>query len=356
MKFANDSVGCIFAREGKFLRTTNYGNSWVELVTPVLDTKYKVIFLNELTGIACGTLKYIQKTTNAGLSWDSIKVTVGTGEDPLGVTNYNDMSFINENTGWVVAAMSFWHFPGYLTYLNVIRKTTNGGVNWVNMYVTTIAEQYRNLKFFNENSGWSHRGNSIYQTTNGGENWTIYSQNSTFSYQGLNMLNNTTGWMFGTYGTKNAISKTTNAGLNWSLQCTIDSTKGFISTFINDENNIWACGGINTIYKTTNGGGEIISAINPISNNIPYGFSLSQNYPNPFNPTTKINFDLKNSTFAMLRVYDISGREVRTLVNEKLSAGSYSYDFNATELPSGVYFYQLQTDGFVETKKMILLK
>nr|MBP9095726.1 T9SS type A sorting domain-containing protein [Ignavibacteria bacterium] len=65
---------------------------------------------------------------------------------------------------------------------------------------------------------------------------------------------------------------------------------------------------------------------------------------------------LKNTAFAMLRVYDITGREVRTLVNEKLSAGSYSYDFNASELPSGVYFYQLQTDDFIETKKMILLK
>lgn len=85
-------------------------------------------------------------------------------------------------------------------------------------------------------------------------------------------------------------------------------------------------------------------------------YKLSQNYPNPFNPTTKINFDLKNSAFASLKVFDITGREVRTLVNEKLSAGSYSYDFNASELPSGVYFYQLKTDGFIETKKMILLK
>jgi len=89
---------------------------------------------------------------------------------------------------------------------------------------------------------------------------------------------------------------------------------------------------------------------------IPERYTLSQNYPNPFNPTTKINFDLKSSAFAMLRVYDITGREVRILVNEKLSAGSYSYDFNASELPSGVYFYQLQAEGFMETKKMILLK
>ncbi|MBN8569945.1 MAG: T9SS type A sorting domain-containing protein [Ignavibacteria bacterium] len=111
--------------------------------------------------------------------------------------------------------------------------------------------------------------------------------------------------------------------------------------------------GSDKVYKTVIGGGLGV-AFN--SSLIPIEISLLQNYPNPFNPTTKINFDLKSSAFAMLRVYDITGREVRTLVNEKLSAGSYSYDFNASELPSGVYFYQLQTDGFIETKKMILLK
>ncbi len=168
------------------------------------------------------------------------------------------------------------------------------------------------------------------------------------------MLNSSTGWATGFYGTYNAVSKTTNAGLNWILQ--FNSPVRIINpVFILDENNAWFGGADNVIYKTTNGGG-IISAINHISSNIPNGFSLLQNYPNPFNPTTKINFDLKNAAFAMLRVYDITGREVRTLVYEKLSAGSYSYDFNAVELPSGVYFYQLQTDGFVETKKMILLK
>ena len=100
---------------------------------------------------------------------------------------------------------------------------------------------------------------------------------------------------------------------------------------------------------------QIVSVIPEASKNLE-NFSLNQNYPNPFNPTTKINFDLKNNAFAMLRIYDITGREVRTLVNEKLSVGTYTYDFNASELPSGVYFYQLEADGFIETKKMILLK
>lgn len=85
-------------------------------------------------------------------------------------------------------------------------------------------------------------------------------------------------------------------------------------------------------------------------------YSLSQNYPNPFNPTTNIKFSIKNSSFVTLKVYDVTGKMVTELVNEKLNAGSYDYSFNATNLSSGVYFYTLKTDGFTETKKMMLIK
>jgi hypothetical protein len=85
-------------------------------------------------------------------------------------------------------------------------------------------------------------------------------------------------------------------------------------------------------------------------------YSLSQNYPNPFNPTTNIKFSIKNSSLVTLRVYDVTGRMVTELVNEKLSTGSYDYSFNGTNLSSGVYFYTLKADGFTDTKKMMLIK
>jgi len=93
-------------------------------------------------------------------------------------------------------------------------------------------------------------------------------------------------------------------------------------------------------------------------------FSVAQNYPNPFNPSTKIKFTIssviasgaKQSQPITLKVYDILGNEVATLVNEEKPAGTYEVEFNATSLPSGVYFYQLKTGSFVETKKMVLLK
>jgi hypothetical protein len=88
----------------------------------------------------------------------------------------------------------------------------------------------------------------------------------------------------------------------------------------------------------------------------PGDFLLSQNYPNPFNPSTRIKFTISNSGFVNLKIYDILGKEVATLVNEEKPAGTYIVEWNATGLPSGVYFYKLKTENLIETKKMILLR
>jgi hypothetical protein len=103
---------------------------------------------------------------------------------------------------------------------------------------------------------------------------------------------------------------------------------------------------------------EVADGVQPVK------YYLSQNYPNPFNPSTKIKFtipsdianQLKQSQLITLKVYDVLGNEVGTLVNEEKEAGSFVIEFNATSLPSGVYFYQLKTGSFIETKKMLLLK
>jgi len=96
--------------------------------------------------------------------------------------------------------------------------------------------------------------------------------------------------------------------------------------------------------------------ISPSANELPNNFSLSQNYPNPFNPVTVISFQLPVAGNTAIKVYDINGREVSELVNENLQAGEYKVDFNASYLPSGMYFYKLTSGNFSETKKMILIK
>ncbi|NOS84142.1 MAG: T9SS type A sorting domain-containing protein [Ignavibacteria bacterium] len=99
-----------------------------------------------------------------------------------------------------------------------------------------------------------------------------------------------------------------------------------------------------------------ISAIDPISSNIPAKFNLSQNYPNPFNPVTSIRFDIAKSSFVNVTVYDVMGREVENLVNEQLKAGEYMVKWDAVRFSSGIYFYSIATDGYQTTKKMILTK
>jgi len=93
-----------------------------------------------------------------------------------------------------------------------------------------------------------------------------------------------------------------------------------------------------------------------INNEMPKQFNLSQNYPNPFNPVTNITFDLPKESTVKLTVYDALGKEVIVLVNQNLQAGSYKADWNASDYPSGIYFYKLEAGSFVETKKMILKK
>ena len=83
---------------------------------------------------------------------------------------------------------------------------------------------------------------------------------------------------------------------------------------------------------------------------------MGNNYPNPFNPSTTIKYQIPQLSLVTLKVYDVMGSEVATLVNEEKSAGTYEVEFNATGLTSGIYFYQLKADSFVETKKMILMK
>jgi hypothetical protein len=99
-----------------------------------------------------------------------------------------------------------------------------------------------------------------------------------------------------------------------------------------------------------------VTGVTPISANIPKEYKLLQNYPNPFNPVTKISFEIPKTGFVTLRVFDLLGREIKTLVNEVKNAGSYNVDFDGYSFSSGTYFYRLESNGYFETKKMVLIK
>ena len=115
-----------------------------------------------------------------------------------------------------------------------------------------------------------------------------------------------------------------------------------------------------SLSGTVTGGGSFCGTPtdveSEISEAIPTEFALRQNYPNPFNPSTKISWQTPISGYQTLKVYDVLGNEVASLVNGEKPAGIYEISFNASQLSSGVYFYKLQLGSFIETKKMTLIK
>ena len=120
--------------------------------------------------------------------------------------------------------------------------------------------------------------------------------------------------------------------------------------------NGWASGDGGTIIHTTDGGGIVGVEEIKTTSSIPDDYLLFQNYPNPFNPSTTIRWQIPKAGFVTLKIYDVLGKEITTLVDEYKPVGEYKIEFNGMDLSSGIYFYQLKTGGFIQTKKMILIK
>ncbi|MBL7129614.1 MAG: T9SS type A sorting domain-containing protein, partial [Ignavibacteria bacterium] len=192
-------------------------------------------------------------------------------------------------------------------------------------------------------------GGTILRTTNGGANWTSQISGTTRELWGVSFTDINTGTVVGGLG---EILRTINGGTNWTLQSS-GTTNLLQGVCFTDLNNGTAIGSFGEILRTTNGGGTFV---NQTSSEIPERFSLYQNYPNPFNPTTTIQIKIPVYDFIELTVYNISGKEVAELVEQKLKAGVYKITFDASGLSSGVYFYTMRSSEFSQVRKMIYLK
>ena len=124
---------------------------------------------------------------------------------------------------------------------------------------------------------------------------------------------------------------------------------------IDEYDNKWI-GTSNGVAVFNEGGVVSVDESKTIRDATPYNYLLYQNYPNPFNPSTKIKFSIPDQSYVAIKVFDVLGGEVATLINEEKPVGSYEVEFNASRLPSGIYFYRLQANEFAQVKKMILLK
>ena len=136
--------------------------------------------------------------------------------------------------------------------------------------------------------------------------------------------------------------------LKWTVNSNLLKTKIFVFDGKNNTE-ITNSGDMELDGVTGNTGNENIASL-------PTEFALAQNFPNPFNPATKINYDIPASNYVTLKVYDLTGREIMTLVNENQTAGRYSATFNGANLASGMYFYKITAGSFTSVKKMVLIK
>ena len=220
-------------------------------------------------------------------------------------------------------------------------------------------------------------GGELIKTTNGGEEWfptELQNPTAMFTSIIINPINTKHLLVGGTTGKNNFILyESDNGGSNWHEIQPISSLPGISSMIADISNNEFS------VYIGTPGNGVLlyktqITFIDEETNElIPDQFRLYQNYPNPFNPSTRIQYALSSRQFVSLKVYDVLGNEIATLVNEEKPAGSYEVEFSAIggasggdafSLPSGVYFYQLRAEdpssssgqGFIQTKKIVLLR
>jgi photosystem II stability/assembly factor-like uncharacterized protein len=362
ISFINQTTGWMIATKGTDInsewngavlyRTTNGGTNWSKLIISGWDFGFSVQFIDENNGwitVFNGSLANISsgilRTTNGGVDWTEVH----------SIPNIVPfIFFVNPVTGWMIET--------YFGSLPVIKKTTDGGFSWVTQYGPVSGEIFNRIHFSDLNHGWAvGEEGIILRTTNGGTDWTKITNagiDAGFINKTVFFLNQNVGWI-GTFNPtliNPGVLHTTDGGSSWNIQeVRLFDTPGdnsIYSIHFYDSFN----GGLTTvggkIFRTTSGG--VVSVKDDIDQLTV--FNLGQNYPNPFNPSTRISWRSPVSGWQTLKLFDVLGNEVATLVDEYKPAGVYEVEFIADKLSSGVYFYNLQAGDFTETKKMLLIR
>ncbi len=193
-------------------------------------------------------------------------------------------------------------------------------------------------------TGWTNVYTGTYTVPATG--WQYIDLQTPFAYNGTSNLMVEICFGNSSYTTATTVLGTTMSGMEYSEYHDISTACTTFNAPTSQTARANTCFVINTVTGT---GSQVGSTV-------PSTYSLSQNYPNPFNPVTRINFAVPKQGFVNLKIYDVLGREVKTLVNEVKSPGAYSVDFNGSELSSGVYFYRMESNGFTDIKKMLMIK
>jgi len=391
--FINGEIGWMGTHEKIFL-TEDGGENWENI--PNQQDFRTFNFINESVGWAIGE--------GINHHWDAVFKTVDGGQNWIiqkefpYAYHFNTPYAVNDELVYMAATVIHTNYP-----CGRIVKTLDGGKSWKDITPDNDRWDLYSVSFLDSEigivSGQSEGFGCILKTIDGGNTWSDTSWSESSGIVNLQFINDSAGYFLSDegflcrttdkYSSWNKIlddvtsysavgentilaiiawqkfSKSIDGGKTWEE---IHLGKGNINLikFVDDLTGwiVWRDG---SILKTTDGGNSwidltpavIISEIEEDEKGdkqLPNQFKLSQNYPNPFNPSTTIEFTLPKSEFVELKIFNILGKEVATLVSKNLNQGNHTYTFNKKNLASGVYYYQLVAGDYREVKKMILLR
>lgn len=316
--------------------STNNGTTWIQSSLNNKVVRSLGTSLDPSPHVYAGTNSFgVYKSTNYGFNWtqttlnnrDVYSLAVSENCIFAGTTNSNGV-YVSDNDG------SSWS----LTSLNN-----------QNVYALAVTLPPTNYVYAGTSNG-------VFRSTNNGSTWTqtLHNYIKALLVRGDSVFAGTA---------SSGIFLSTNYGVNWSQlnqglgNGNATSIGSFCKTSFNAPNTNYefaGCDGASGtgIYRIS----VSFTAITTLTSEAPSRFLLGQNYPNPFNPITNIKFQIPNSADVKLAVFDITGREIETLVNEALQPGTYEADWEASKYSSGIYLYTLTSDNYRETKKMVLVK
>ncbi|RKY94534.1 MAG: hypothetical protein DRQ01_02115 [Ignavibacteriae bacterium] len=349
----NDNIMYASSQNLFMSKSTNGGNSFSGIAPPSGGTTAFIapfkIFVGSSDIIYAGRDK-IYKSINGGGSWTTTNNgNVLDGNPALSM----DISYQTSDKVYVGTAPN-------LTRSNLFR-TINGGTSWDNItgilpdrFPADIAVDPNDdnivyVTFYGFGTG------HVFKSTNSGDSWTDISDNlPDVPVPAVIVDPNNSSQVY--IGTDIGVFVSTDGGGSWQ-----DFNAGLPTAVQGMDLNITTVNNVIRVMTHGNGAYEtkLLNQIPVNTGTVPSivtNFKLEQNYPNPFNPETRIDFSVSKSTFVNLTIYDAIGNEVVTLVSEDKPVGTYSVEFIATGLSSGVYYYKLEAGNFVETKKMILLR
>jgi photosystem II stability/assembly factor-like uncharacterized protein len=323
---------------GGILITTDGGGTWLPQYSRVTWNFDRVSFINSRVGWAAGGSGQLLHTTDAGINWTVLSDQYETW--------LNDMVFVDANHGWIA--------DGGKPDMCHLRRTTDGGCTWETVFAA-YDTCFLSVHFLDAQNGWvggmwcdyteGPEHSLLWHTTDGGHTWEHQTVGVTREVRDVLFADFGYGWALA----DEQLYVTNNGGTNWFPQDI--PTAQHMSALCNfDHHNCWVVGESSSIlfWNGTN-------PIQPAQTLQPKQFALAA-FPNPFNPRTTIRFDLPATSLTELSVFDVTGRLVAHVFNGRLDAGSHEMAFDASALPSSIYFAHLVSGNLQTTQKLVLLK